>query len=84
MYVVIFGNRSCPYCILAKEFAKKIKDNCNDFDYRYVDIYSENITKEDLSKIAGKHIETVPQIFIDKKHIGGYIDFKSYIEMLNK
>ncbi|MDE9444181.1 GrxA family glutaredoxin [Xenorhabdus bovienii] len=78
MYTVIFGRPSCPYCVRAKELAEKLKAEHDDFDYRYIDIWAEGITKDDLSKTVGKPVETVPQIFLDEKHIGGFTDFEAY------
>ncbi|EMI5491977.1 GrxA family glutaredoxin [Providencia stuartii] len=78
MYTVIFGRPGCPYCVRAKELAEKLKNERDDFDYRYVDIHAEGLTKEDLSKTVGKEVQTVPQIFIDEKHIGGCTDFEAY------
>jgi glutaredoxin 1 len=78
MYTVIFGRQGCPYCVRAKELAEKLSQERDDFSYRYVDINVEGITKEDLSKSVGKPVETVPQIFIDEKPIGGYTDFEAY------
>lgn len=80
MFVVIFGRPGCPYCVRAKELAEKVKNNAENFDYRYVDIYAEGISKEDLSKSVGKPVETVPQIFIDEKPIGGFTDFAPIIK----
>ncbi|WPC73091.1 GrxA family glutaredoxin [Vibrio porteresiae] len=78
MFVVIFGRPGCPYCVRAKEHAETLKAKLEDFNYRYVDIQAEGITKEDLSKSVGKPVETVPQIFIDQKPIGGCTDFEAY------
>jgi glutaredoxin 1 len=78
MYAVIFGRPGCPYCVRAKELAEKLSQDRDDFSYRYVDILAEGITKEDLSKSVGKPVETVPQIFIDEKPIGGCTDFEAY------
>ncbi|WP_392562633.1 GrxA family glutaredoxin [Orbus sturtevantii] len=78
MYAVIFGRPGCPYCVRAKELADKLSHERDDFSYRYVDIHAEGITKEDLSKSVGKPVETVPQIFIDEKPIGGCTDFEAY------
>lgn len=80
MFVVIFGRSKCSYCENAKKLAKKIKSNKNDFDFKYIDIVKENISKEDLTKKIGKLINTVPQIFVDNKHIGGYTEFASYVK----
>ncbi len=78
MYTVIFGRQGCPYCVRAKELAEKLSKERDDFSYRYIDINAEGITKEDLSKSVGKPVETVPQIFIDEKPIGGCTDFEAY------
>lgn len=78
MFTVIFGRPYCPYCVRAKELAEKLKNDRDDFDFRYVDIQAEGISKADLSKTVGKPVETVPQIFIDEKHIGGCTDFEAY------
>ena len=78
MFVVIFGRSGCPYCVKAKELAEQLKQERDDFNYRYVDIHEEGISKEDLEKTVGKPVETVPQIFIDQVHIGGYTDFEAY------
>ncbi|MDA3978347.1 MULTISPECIES: GrxA family glutaredoxin [Gallibacterium] len=80
MYTVIFGRPGCPYCARAKELAEKLKNTVEDFDYRYVDIIAEGISKADLSKSVGKTVETVPQIFIDEKPIGGCTDFEALMK----
>lgn len=36
--------------------------------------------KEDLQQKAGKPVETVPQIFVDQQHIGGYTDFAAWVK----
>jgi glutaredoxin 1 len=78
MFTVIFGRDGCPFCVRAKDVAEKIKSQHHDFDYRYVDIIKEGISKADLEKSAGKPCPTVPQIFIDQKHIGGFTEFEAY------
>ncbi len=73
MQTVIFGRPGCPYCVRAKDLAEKLSNERDDFQYQYVDIRAEGITKEDLQQKAGKPVETVPQIFVDQQHIGGSI-----------
>lgn len=80
MFVVIFGRSGCPYCVRAKNLAEKLKGSVADFDYRYVDIIEEGISKADLSTSVGKPVETVPQIFIDEKPIGGCTDFEALMK----
>ncbi len=42
-----FGRPGCPYCVRAKEHAETLKAKRDDFNYRYVDIHPEGITKAD-------------------------------------
>ena len=78
MLTVIFGREGCPYCVRAKDVAEKLANERDDFKYRYIDIIKEGISKADLEKTVGKPVETVPQIFLDEKHIGGFTEFEAY------
>ncbi|MXP49238.1 GrxA family glutaredoxin [Pantoea sp. Eser] len=78
MIAVIFGRPGCPYCVRAKEPADKLTAECDDFSYQYVDIQAEGITKADLEASAGKPVTTVPQIFLDDKHVGVYTEFVAW------
>lgn len=78
MFVVIFGRPGCPFCVRAKNLADKLKEQRDDFNYRYVDIHAEGISKADLEKTVGKPVETVPQIFVDQDHVGGFTEFEAY------
>ncbi|OOF46786.1 GrxA family glutaredoxin [Rodentibacter trehalosifermentans] len=80
MFVEIFGRAGCPFCVRAKNLAEELKSEIADFDYRYVDINEEGMTKEDLSQLVGKPVQTVPQIFIDKKPVGGCTDFEALMK----
>ena len=46
--------------------------------FKYIDIIKEGISKADLEKTVGKPVETVPQIFVDSAHIGGFTEFEAY------
>ena len=78
MFAVIFGRPGCPYCVRAKDLAEKLTAERDDFEFRYIDIHEEGISKEDLEKTVGKPVETVPQIFLDQAHIGGYTEFEAH------
>lgn len=78
MFTVIFGRPGCPFCVRAKDVADQLKEDRDDFDYRYVDIQAEGITKADLEKTVGKPVHTVPQIFVDENHVGGFTEFEAY------
>ncbi len=69
--IVIYTKDFCPYCTRAKDLLKRkgvdvstIKD---------IDITnSEDLQVECLEKSGGRR--TVPQIFINDTHVGGYDD----------
>ncbi|MCI0511244.1 glutaredoxin 1 [Chromohalobacter marismortui] len=79
MLTVIFGRPGCPFCVRAKELAEQLSEARDDFDFRYIDIHEEGITKADMEKTIGKPVETVPQIFIGQTHIGGFTEFDQHV-----
>lgn len=79
MFVVIFGRPGCPFCVRAKDLADKLSGTEAISGYRYVDIHEEGITKADMEKTIGKPVNTVPQIFVDQTHIGGFTEFDQYV-----
>jgi len=79
MHIVIFGRPACPFCVRAKDLADKLQAT-QGASYRYIDIHEEGITKADMEKTIGKPVETVPQVFIDKEHIGGYTEMEAHIK----
>ncbi len=78
MHTVIFGRDSCPYCIRAKQIAEQLQGSQDDFSFKYVDMMQEGISKADLEKTVGHRVLTVPQIFVDQKHIGGCNEFEAF------
>ncbi|AGO16527.1 glutaredoxin, GrxA family [Glaesserella parasuis] len=80
MFVEIYGRLSCPYCVRAKQLAEKMKAELPDFDFKFVDMIAEGIEKQNLEPRVGKPVATVPQIFLDEVHVGGYSDFAPLIE----
>ncbi|MCS2610657.1 GrxA family glutaredoxin [Halomonas dongshanensis] len=79
MFVVIYGRMSCPFCVRAKHLAEQLEQADKIEGYRYIDMPSEGVTKEDIAKTAGKPVHTVPQVFIDQQHIGGFTEFAQYV-----
>ncbi|RST63001.1 glutaredoxin 3 [Candidatus Aquarickettsia rohweri] len=72
--ITIYTKNNCPYCIRAKDLLNKRK-----LEYKEINI-SENpeLLEEMLEKSQG--MKTMPQIFIDEKHIGGCDDLYKYDE----
>lgn len=80
MFVEIYGRLTCPYCVRAKALAETMKQQLPDFDFKFIDMIAEGISKEDLAPRVGKLVATVPQIFLDNKHIGGCTDFQALVK----
>lgn len=68
--VVIFGQDNCPFCVKAKELAARLGA-----DLTYIDIHERGLTKDDLSVICNQPVTTVPQVFVNEEHLGGYTEF---------
>ena len=75
--VTIYTGPFCNYC----EAAKKLL-NRNNASYNEIDIAKVNGAMDEMIKKAnGKR--TIPQIFFDDKHIGGYDEVRA-LEKQNK
>ena len=77
MNVVIYSKQSCPFCVRAKDWFDR-----HGFTYTENVIYDEEQFLALQQKIPG--VRTVPQIFIDKKHIGGYDDLMKVADSIIK
>lgn len=64
--IEIFTSANCPYCT----WAKRLLDR-RGLAYKEFRIDLENKQREELSRRAAD-CRSVPQIFIDDTHIGGY------------
>ena len=64
MKAQVYGRENCPYCVKAKDLLEQ-----KEIDFEYT-----GIDKDGLSKLCGKEISTVPQIFLDGELIGGYTE----------
>lgn len=72
--IIVYSTLTCPYCVNAKEL---LDSKGVEYKVVYVDKDPTQLA-EMLSKSNGSR--TVPQIFIDGKHIGGFSDLKSLNE----
>lgn len=79
MVIVVFGRENCPYCVKAKDFLKEKK-----LGFSYLDVSADEKFFLQMNswviEATGAPAKTVPQIFIDGLHIGGYTDL---VEALN-
>ncbi len=69
--VVIYTGPMCNFCSAAKHLLNKKK-----VSYEEIDIgYDEKKREEMVKKSNGA--KTIPQIFIEEKHVGGYVELKA-------
>lgn len=68
----IYTSSTCPYCTKAKKLFKALnleyREHNIDFDFDGM--------CEELSLMFGKQLQTVPQIIVNGKLIGGYSDLE--------
>ena len=69
--VIIYTSPICNYCSAAKHLLSKKK-----IRYEEIDIGDDSEKREEMLR-KSNGLKTVPQIFIDEKHIGGYVELKA-------
>jgi glutaredoxin 1 len=79
MFLKIYGKKGCPFCVKAKKLADQLKSFREDFDFEYIDFEEIGLTKESLGEKINVTVETVPQILLDDKVIGGFTEFEAYV-----
>jgi glutaredoxin 3 len=65
--VEIYSSMNCAYCLAAKNFLKQ-----KGLDYTEIQIDTDPAERDKM--VARAQRRTVPQIFIDGHHIGGFDD----------
>ena len=65
--VTIYSTRICPYCVRAKNFFTK-----KNIKYTEIMIDQDPSLISEMIKKSGR--QSVPQIFIDDYHVGGFDD----------
>ena len=72
MKIVMYTSHSCPYCVSAERLltSRGIKN----IDKIFVDNSSEAL--EEMINLTGRR--TVPQIFINDNHVGGFDDLMAF------
>lgn len=76
--VLVYGKSNCQWCDQAKLLLESYQ-----YQYQYRNVDVDDGGRIDLKAFFDsnpKMSRTVPQIFIDGKHIGGYSQLAQYIE----
>jgi len=66
--VIIYSTKVCPYCIRAKQFFES-----RSIDYTELRVDEDQHLRQEMETKSGGR-RTVPQIFINDQHVGGYDD----------
>jgi glutaredoxin len=72
MKAVVWSKDACPFCVQAKAL---LEARGIEYEERNV---SKNWTREQLLE-AVPTARTLPQIFLDGQHIGGFTDLRSHL-----
>lgn len=72
--VLVYSTRYCPYCVRAKALLER-----HHMPYREI-MVDEDDEQRDIMLAKSNGRQTVPQIFINDEHIGGYDDLKIWME----
>ncbi|WP_415897114.1 glutaredoxin 3 [Neptuniibacter sp. QD72_48] len=71
--VEIYTMSYCPYCIAAKRLLKKL-------GWQFNEIEITGKPKVKTTMVQRTQRRTVPQIFVNNQHIGGFDDFSAYVQ----
>lgn len=69
--IIIYSTQMCPYCVRAKKLL-----DAKGQSYKEIDVSSDAELKDKMIEKAGGQ-RTVPQIFINDQHIGGFDDLNA-------
>lgn len=72
MSYTIYSKPSCPFCVRAKQLLDILGE-----EYTEINI-TEGDNRQALNEHLGYEARTVPQIWHESKHIGGYTDLVEY------
>ena len=72
MKVIMYTSNFCPYCTNAEKLLNK--KGLNDIKKIFIDKSEDDLLQ--MIEITGRR--TVPQIFINDQHIGGFDDLRKF------
>ena len=68
--IIVYSGPSCGFCDAAKRLLSR-----NNLEYKEIDISTDpNLMDEMVKKAGGKR--TIPQIFFEDNHVGGYQELR--------
>jgi len=71
----VYGRPGCGYCYYAVRALKS-----SEFEFEYIDIYKEGLSKQDVSERINQPVRTMPQILHGDHYVGGCTELLSYLK----
>ena len=68
---ILYGKQDCPYCKMAQE-----ELSLRGIPFDYIDLQE---IKKTAAEVTGRDVNTVPQIYLEGKYIGGYDDLMTHL-----
>jgi len=71
MNIELYSGPFCAYCVMAKQLLKRMGLN-----YREYNVRADSAKLEEMLSRSGG-ARTIPQVFINGRHVGGYDDLSA-------
>ena len=68
--IIMYTGPMCNFCEAAKRLFSR-----NNIKYKEIDISTKDGLRDEMIKKSNRK-RTIPQIFFDEKHIGGYVELR--------
>lgn len=65
--IIMYTTKFCPYCVMAKQLLER-----KGVGYEEIRVDTDIEARRTMEKLSQRR--TVPQIFIDEQHVGGFDD----------
>ena len=68
--IIMYTGPMCNFCEAAKRLLSR-----NNLEFKEIDISTKDGLRDEMIKKANGR-RTIPQIFFDNKHVGGYVELR--------
>ncbi len=79
MPAIVYSGTNCVWCDRTIDL---LKDHIDDITK--IDVSTDRENLKAMHEACGKKVNTVPQVIIDGKHIGGFTETERYINQQKK
>jgi glutaredoxin len=71
---IIYGTPTCTWCDKAEDLLES-----KGYEVNKIDITSSRKHYDDMQKVVGNNVRTVPQIILNDEYVGGYGEVEQYL-----